>query len=490
MKAEEEGRKWIPPAEYAAGKRGGHRGAVAKRNLRAVYDYSSELGAEADQLLEQVLDPEGANDLQRWPNSLGLSAMYKCKNVINAKFSSDKRCAVAVYPRLENAIFTTAGTSVKEEIGSGATGDIHPNSQRHVSLDATDSHQAHWGEPIYFEGSTACLPFPNSESGTLLYPIGFESIGLGTGDISMRFSFAGAFANQLGVFVRLYDGSFNEMFSQSVLTGNTGAATIRIGVADLASSSVYLSITLVDVSAPYAGTCRLVIQADNAGEYRYNLPNHAQHMSVHDIKDARTLVRNANRAFISGQSLLCTAEMSDISNGGMIATARLPSTAVIGEHSEGQFESWYEYLASLPYNSYDGPIKNGAYTWYLPEDETGFFYRNVEAYMNENNPYMAAEFNVANTTEVNVVRIKVCTVVQFTSNSSIYSMAPAEYIREEQKLRYLLSCVHSSYCNSSHRNDIKRHLKAVAGQLGKILRNPATYKTAAKIASTIGSLML
>jgi len=180
--------------------------------------------------------------------------------------------------------------------------------------------------------------------------------------------------------------------------------------------------------------------------------------------------------------------MSDLNNGGVLAIARVPGASVIGAgDDEVDFNTWYDWIASLPYNSHDGAVKKGGYAWYLPEDETGFFYRPLDTYFGKELPYMVSEFTASDTTEAAIVRIKVVTIVQFTTTSSVYDCRPSCFVSEMAFMHHILSLVVAAYSNDGHKEGLKKMLKKVGGHVVKLLKNPKTYATVAEL---LGGLAL
>lgn len=507
--AEASGQKFMAPSQYRKMMQDKAKPKYSKRAVRVnpqqVASYSvrkaykkdfKEISPDTDALIDQVLNPEDVNETIRWPNTYGLSATYKCKTILNAKFSTDNRCCVAVNPTIRDSIFTTAGTSGQQQLNTYDTnGAQNPFSFQEIILSTTNS-VVNWSAPIILEGRQALVPFPNAQTGMLLYPIGFEyENNTNVNNIALNMRFPSALSEQARVRVFYYNASYQNIYDSGYVAITNQVSPSGMGITNLGLTNslvpdvAYLAVLIAGTFIPYYGPAYLYYTYDPTvtpilGYLNY--PNHAQHVNVFDIRDADTIADSADQAFVLSQSLLITAEMSDLNNGGVLAIARVPGAAVVGEgDDEVDFNTWYDWIASLPYNSYDGPVKKGGYSFYLPEDETGFFYRPLDTYFRKELPYLVSEFTASDTTEAAIVRIKVSTIVQFTTTSSVYDCRPSCHISEMAFMHHILSLVQASYSNDGHKDGLKKALKQIGGKVIKLLKNPKTYTTVAQL---LGSL--
>lgn len=479
---------------------------TARKNMKEAV---KELSPPADILVDQVLNPEDCSDIERWPNTYGLSSVYKCKTIFSAKFDTKGRSCVSVSPTIKDCIFTTWGdeSSIQLHEYAPASGYTNaPYSFQSIVLDK-QSMQVEWAAPLICNNGQALLPFPFAPRSKLLYPISF---GLSTGTASvtqilMQVRLPNALSSQAQISVNFYDSNLTQIANRSA---NVGPETLPDGIgatlvvgsnADVSQlqSIAYMSITILGRTLPYRGPVYIWFNqtSDGNGSSSLVLPNHAQHVGVYDIKDADTIKESASQAFVLSQSLLLTAEMSDINNGGMLAIARVPGNNPIGMDGISSGSSivssnWYEWLSSMPYNNYDGPVKDGGYGFYLAEDESGYFYRPVDNFFSSHLPYLASEFTVSpDLTETAVVRIKVCTIVQFTTTASIYDQRPSCHLMEKELVHHILSLVPACYSNDGHADGLKRNLKKVGSKVKYLLRNPKTYEVTAKALLTLASLI-
>lgn len=491
-RVESEGGKFIPPSEYRHKKQAK---TLSNGATKRMYDTQPAAVRAINpctmELVEQILDPESSQDLQRWPKSLGLSGVYKCKNVINAKFAEDGRSSVVVHPRLSNSILTTAGNEVVGEIPLNVYPVFLPNTLEYVQMKAGIDYEI--GSPIFFPGEQVLMPTTNpGTSSNLMYPGQFIPKQETGGALIIKGLVTGAPDGSLELSINLFDNDGTQVFTQGGV--NTADGVITIGMA----SSGYIPYKYFGFSIKstydYTGIINIVLssQLENELSWNYTLNNHSQHMEVQDIRDASTFYESASKYTVISQSLLCTPEMSFTNNGGSCCIARQPAGTRVGDSSSvTSFQNWYEAISSLPNDSYDGPISKGLYGFYLGADPGAYFYRPVRDGHDFEAPYLACEFTVNDPTNIvgAAVRIKICTIVQFLSDSSIYSMAPSEFIEDWDRAHHMLSMIPACYDNFSHRKTLNKWAKKASFQLINMLKNPNTYKTAAKAGMALASLV-
>lgn len=512
LQVEKLGQVFIPPSQYKAMMAAKAKPTYSKSALRTapqqVASYSArkaykkdfkEISPDTDLLIDQTLNPEDCNESIRWPNTYGLSATYKSKTILNAKFSADNRCCVVVNPSVRDSIFTTFGDVTGSFLGQYGTANVaNPFSIQSVQL-LGNNNVVPWSSPIFIDGRQAIIPFPNTQTQQLLYPAGFVINSPSTTNITLSMRFPAALGAQSSVRFTTYNSSYLVVSDSGWQTiGNQGNPAgqgydfLSTITTTNAPSVAFFSIQMRGTPLPYVGDVFLFFRHEdnvNLNSAQLVAPNHAQHVAVYDIRDSDTIVDSATQAFILAQSLLITAQMSDLNNGGVLAIARVPGGTVVGEgDDEVDSSTWYEWIASLPYNAYDGAVKDGGYTWYLPEDETGYFYRPLDTYFAKELPYLVSEFTASDVTEASIVRIKVATIVQFTTTSSLYDCRPSCHISEMAFMHHVLSLIQASYPNGTHKEQLVKALKKVGGQVVKLLKNPKTYTTVAQLVSGLAAL--
>lgn len=478
-RVEAEGGTFVAPGKYNPNNVASH---YARKKYSNVF---SDLSPQTDAIVDQVLDPEAAPHVSRWPNTYGLSATYRCKNIINASFDQNGRSSVTCHPRLRSAISATSGSQFIGLLPQQADGNPAPFCIEPMSLQAGQTHEV--VQPIIFAQRQLALPKPSSQVGQMIYPFGIDcNVNV---IASLVFRFPGATSSQMKATFSFYDTSFNLVHTESGLTNSGGQLLVTVSNAEIGVGNArWFSVTTEALHTGFVGNAVMSFftAGTSIGDASYVLSNESQHHDIYDLKDSDSLLENAERFFVSAQSMLITSEMSSLNDGGVIATARLPGGSVVGDKTGDVTSStWYDWIASLPNNSYDGAVKNGAYSFYVGDDERSYFYRDVNTLIGNELPQLVAEFTASDTTEASIVRIKIVTVVQFTTNASIFQSAPSPILPQLAQMHQLLSVIQSSYCNRSHKSDLKKNLRRAGKQLVKLLKNPRTYKTAAEIASAM-----
>lgn len=493
---------FVHPSQYRKVKKGAVKGAPhmvaqyqAKKQYKQVY---KRIAPETEMIIDQCLDPESAaGNATRWPNTYGKSAVYACKNVINAAFASDNRCAVAVHPRLRNAIYATTGlqSTIPVYTPDNSFNTSSPYLIEDMRLQGP--LELNLSSPLVFGSREVIMPFPSEVAGRLLYPLQFVmGSGTGTTNVFLRFHFPNAAQDQIRVQLKTYSSTMATLATTNYYNNETDSYTqVAVQLWQTSSPAIsYFSFTITTNGTPWAGTvaATLYSQFVTGGVLAQAvLPNHAQHMYCYDLKDTESIIESAEKAIIISQSLLLTAQMSDINNGGALAIARVPGNTQIGAGTGSiDTNSWYEWLASLSTNNYDGASKSGGYGFYLPDDERGFFYRDVGQFgLLDQMPYLASEFTVADTTEGSIMRIKVATIVQFTTNSSTYQLAPSPICDELHEIHHLLSLVNACYENDTHKQQLAAMLKKLSSQVKKIIKNPANWQKGASVLASLAALI-
>lgn len=479
---------------FSSSSSGGTKGFYPRKEVKAaapkfkrVYKESSP---ELQSLIDQVIDPDSASDAIRWPQTYGLSAVYKSINTIDARFDANGQSCVVVYPRLVNSVLVTAGESYGQPLVAAGNAAQNYLIQK-VTLDET--HPSTYVTDLWmFENDHAVLPAPISVPGRMLYPfywlssdttpvVNFQVTTLTTGDVSA-----------LKMTTRWYDATGTETHNSVAYFNDDGLVTQALNPVVATQTTSYLSFELALNGIPgYDGILTSQFREVGASPlFTIVLSDVANHFIVHDLNGASTICNSAEMYFVLAQSLLCTYTGSDLNNGGLIATARVPGDTVLGEKSDQgasspQGNPYYNWVASLSNNRYDGPVKQGSYSFYLGQDEQDYFYRRVEDSISQDAPYLVSAFSTTDTGGVNLLRIKVITWVQFTTNNNIYSLQPSPYMRDVSMLHHVLSFVPSSYCNPLHKSAVKAHLKKIGQRIGQVVTNPDNWMSAAKIAAKL-----
>ena len=482
-------------------------------------------------LILSILDPEMCMCPQRWPNTYGVSSLFKTKNVIDAAFTAKNnnegnwsyddtaRTAVIVYPQLRNAIFTTNGakaiqTRALPSINSANIALTSDNSNIITQTFSLSASAKEFSAPLMFGRQQAI--FPSIVEEDLLYPIGFVQPDAEGKYPYLIWETTGiSEPGQLSLTVGFYTNK-KELIGNALLIQNCQAYT----AVDSATNAV------VNISNALKQSVQLRLQPSAAGEVAFmsfairsngsgwtgqttisfwktgavgnidalRVRPTAYFMDVTEINNANTIAGVSDEAFVIAQSVLATFEGSSLNNAGQCAMARVPPRTEMGKigNSVANAENWYEFISSLPINNYNGPTKKGAYAWYLSTDEQGYFYSNANRLVNTNDSYIAFEATASDESQTSL-RIMVNTIVQFCTNSTAFEQAPSEFIGQDiEHIRHMLSNIPACYENPTHREQLSRMLKQVGTKAWTLMKNPDTYKKigdAVKMARAMGEVI-
>jgi hypothetical protein len=158
---------------------------------------------------------------------------------------------------------------------------------------------------------------------------------------------------------------------------------------------------------------------------------------------------------VTAMSMLCSYRGNLLENAGVIAAARAPSSWA--PRKANMFDS----IAELVNYSYKGPLINGAYCWWLPNDIKEIDYSSPGAlYDNDTTSlYAGGVF----TDLGGALEIIVDVVVEFYSPLQIFERQHFPPLTDEYvQMYYHLSCLPAATCNPSHLEILKKGVKAAA----------------------------
>lgn len=510
------GGSWMSPEEYKAAKRASKE---ANGGIRKKYDtsknkssYSSkslpydkrnitqnsqsqvtkfrkgykEVSPDAQMIVDQIIDPAMQNSTVLLP-TYGVGSVYTATNILAANYDANGESIVATYPSLKESIYYTSGSNIVTTL-TGDTGSHVPYMKQRCSI-RRGATLLPFVQAFNVEGNRAVLSKPSVAAGTFLYA--FRPAVSPNNDINIRATLADNH-NTGNLTFTLSKWDANEVLLGTVTAPFTsGSAIITMFGATLGIEWISIGISTTASTVPFDSDVTVEIYAVGANN-TLNIPNVYTSCLIANINGSDTIISSAESYFISSQSTLLTYEGSSLKDNGRLAIARVPSSSVPGQ-SGGQAlvptaSSYYQWLASLSRNSYNGPTKHGGYAFYLGEDEQNYFYRPVEDVSNPELPYVIGFFST-DPTDNQAVRIQVTSIVQFTTNSNIYNQSPSPYIGEDWcKILHILSSINAAYDNSGHRAKLSAALKKVGGKVMGLLKDPKTYLTIAKIAGALGAL--
>lgn len=460
-------------------------------------EHYREIAPEAQMVVDQIIDPERQMSVVRMP-TYGVSAVYQAENVLQAQYDTDARSMVAVSPTLSDTIFATAGSQYPQTVFEQTTAGVNPYSMQSFSI--PEGGSAWWTEPIRFHEDHVALPFPNAAKNAMLYPVGasvLATAGTGSNWIVFQSLRQNLGKERYNVAMQFYDSSLN------LIPGGPygGPCTYQGQVTFLCFNTIvfttlpaYFSIEISTNSngfSPFVDEIQLTWYESTSVVVPATMviADKSQHCISYSVNNASTIIETGEQYLIAAQSCLLTYEGSDLYNNGALAIARIPGDSPVGSKSgDVSVTNWYQFIASLQRNKYEGATKHGGYAFYLGEDERSYFYRPTEGQGFGPYPYIAAEWT-SDPTAPQVVRIKVSTIVQFTTNSNIYDQKPSCFLGQDyQMILYILSNVNAAYDNPGHRAKLTAALKKVGGKVIQLLKNPKTYTTLGSIVAALGAL--
>jgi len=477
---------------------------TAYNNVLGFQDQYQRVHPEMQSLIDMVLDPDGADTGVRWPNTYGLSSTYKSINVINAKFDNPTgnpadggNSVVMVYPRLANSIFCTKGSSLTTQLAvAGAAPTITVNQK--VECGPNTHKQEDISQPLYLPGNSALLPIPvhTNDSTYFVYKCAPAVVSVAdyliSGTLS-NVSYADGDSNQF--VMKIYNFDVNDNLLAGSLDYPFEAGWTRNAAGSTAFPKLYYHISAVsfairiqlNTAHSYMGSVSIELKRQVTPQ-SVVIPNIYTLCNVIDLNGSDQISTTAEEYIVLAQSLLVSWRGATLTNGGLIAGARIPAstngvgskvTNATGVNTTGG-NYYFSWLSSLQNCAYSGALKNGNYNWYMGDDESDYFYKDVED-QDVDTPFLISAFQTAQATADNTTRIKIVTHLQFKSNSNVYSQQPSALYRDIVYLPHVLSLINSSFSNDEHKGGIKESLKKVGRQVGRVLANPKTYHTIGEI---------
>lgn len=474
-------------------------------------NYSS-LSKVSTSLVDQIIDPSSITDVVRWPNTYGLSATYKCRNVIKAKYDYMGNGLVVVHPRIGSGIHVTNGDFTGEAIlGDGSDLNSHLSITQHISSSTKTSIAV--TEPMCKE-DISIYPTTNP-SGSLVYYNPFRTVDGTLTENGVPWWPVPA-AHPDGRLQILPQGIVGlgkttlkvEWLQKDMITPLPAGAASGDGLAQSTIISNILATAPITISQPTAANTgylarayfiKLSLECDyeavdsqftfsflapDAGKtLKYILPNVSTLVKAESLKDADTIQRDCDKFMVIAQSLLVTSQMASNNNSGQLSIARLPGGTTLCERQVANTPP-YEWLASLPYNSYNGPVKHGAYCFYIPDDERGYQYQQIGAATYKGLPYMACAYYAPDS--AHSIRLQIDTIVQFTTCASLYQLSPSPQLSDIQRVHYMISALQAAYTNDGHIEGLKKHLAKLGGQIKKQLLTPSNWVNAGKAVAKYG----
>lgn len=180
---------------------------------------------------------------------------------------------------------------------------------------------------------------------------------------------------------------------------------------------------------------------------------------------------------VTAMSILCSYVGNQFNDGGVIAAARTQPGYVFGSRP-------YESLTKLLDHRYYGPMKNGAYCWWLPNSLEEREYKAVSEQLTA-----GTELRVAGTfaDPTGTLQITICVVVEFYSPLQIFSHNIGPVVNDPfYAVLHDLDTLPAATCNPLHADILKFVKKGAKRALGYVVKNPQILAAAAK---SIASMM-
>lgn len=416
-----------------------------------------EISPDAQMIVDQILDPAMQSNATMLP-AYGVGSIYTANNILAAKYDANGESIVLTYPSLKESIYYTGGLNIVTTL-SGLSGNNVPFLNQSVSI-RRGLGVFPFVTPLFIESNRAVLSKPSTNAGAYLYAI--RPATSPNNDIEVKATVASNHnLGNLTFHIGRYDS--NESLITTVSSPfSSGTATITLFGTSLGIEWMSFYITASNSTIPFDSDVVLQFYANGANNI-LNVPNVYTSCLIQNINESDTIINSAESYFVASQSTLLTYEGSSLKDNGRLSISRVPSSTWVGQLG-GQSpipnaSSYYQWIASLSRNTYNGPTKHGGYAFYLGEDDQNYFYRAVEEAYSPELPYVVAAFST-DATDPQSVRIQITTIVQFTTNSNIYNQSPSPYLGEDwKKLLHILSCINAAYDNPGHREKLKAALK-------------------------------
>ncbi len=135
-------------------------------------------------------------------------------------------------------------------------------------------------------------------------------------------------------------------------------------------------------------------------------------------------------------SLVLTNTAASITNGGTVASALFPSGSVIGQFPAATIDA----ISSLPYNNYNGQLREGAHVSYLADDISQYFFRAKTDSFDCPIPVVAAIAQQGTTDNILSMQLQVfCTFEIITSDlTRVLLISPGHTALFEAMIRSIL----------------------------------------------------
>lgn len=392
-----------------------------------------------------------------------LPASYGWDPVTSARTGTIDRSSIVVFPTITNALWMSPQTTVSTPFV-----DVVLDCNDHVTAGSQKTDV-----PMIFAGNNdhrILLPNPNA-LGDFVYELGFTWLtGTDLFTVTTR-----AIADVLMTFWQAGNPFTVALVCYPFTPLNvTGAAINAAGVTGL--SVDYVSFQIDWRSTPASDDRRVVLSP--TGNFSFNVngqgANTYASYSFEDLMDIGT----ATHYRCVSLNVLQTYMGSSLDNGGQIASARLHP----GLYANIPGKTHYDFLASRPHSSYDGPLKLGSYMWWLPSNKTEMFFRRYRE---------GSTLNLSNLTTLQSyairddpaqgVRLKITAVFEVHVNSPLYETKLATYSPTFYHMVHFLRTLPAATENPNHKDLLKRLWGSVRKKGSELASDPDNWMKLAKM---------
>lgn len=292
---------------------------------------------------------------------------------VNAALATNLGFIALSFPDLRQADQVTANTTTTPAIHNGIWGNgTYMSYQQDVSVGA--------GQLCFIEQPYECrnalnnyvYPVEKTPTGSVPQPVfSWGSVAAGGAD-TMRYivDVSPPLPATSRCDVTLYTLDNSGTWTTSVAATQDGSYHLDFGNLALPGDPTVAFGLKHVFSEGFTGRMTGTMVWGNQATRLWNLPNVPNHVIALDAPALDEIAEGgALRKRVIAMSHWVQNNTPDLSRGGRIAAARLP-----GQQNLGRNTSVFSMLADVPTQSYQGKGADGAYGFWLPDDERSFFF--------------------------------------------------------------------------------------------------------------------
>jgi hypothetical protein len=272
-----------------------------------------------------------------------------------------------------------------------------------------------------------------------------------------------------------------ELHSIATDIGQTGEVLFAFDVSNAVDptsiTGFYMTIAEVDPAAHWVFSFRQTQQAGS--QWDLTLPAHSPcNFKIVDTPELDLLSETQSER-TSALSGLLTYMGSDLANGGQVAAARLGMGLSPLRAPNGDV---FTYLASLPFYNGDFPLRDGIYSWWLPDSIQEHFYvpyrspRSDDLEFNSVLQYVALRDD-----PTQALRLRVVQNIEVITRSRLYSSVPAPINPAYNALIGAMKTLPAVTINNKHKGILRRAL----GSLRSWLVKPQNWRKMARMGAGV-----